>query len=381
MEHEKTPILRSEAQNDIEMAIASEGNDVLPIVPQLSSNSVCTFSKQENRTLESEERSKSAMKLSGLIIFYLIVMAVEIAGGVKANSLAVITDAAHLLTDVAGVSVSLFTVWASGWEATSHQSFGYSRLEVLGALLSVQLIWLISGILIYEAIDKILHKSAGVNGGLMFGIAAFGFIINLIMVIWLGHDHSHHHDYSHHSFHDHNHDHIHNHERENLCAINEEQETEPVSSLPVKTNIMNINVQGAYLHVLADLIQSVGVMVAGAIIWAKPGWLVVDLICTLVFAVFALCTTLPMLRNIFSILMERTPCEINVDALESDLKCIKGVRDIHDLHVWSITVGKLVLSCHVEAEPGASSTEIVRRIRDCCEKTYRIHHTTVQIEQ
>ncbi|KAL3579942.1 hypothetical protein D5086_017777 [Populus alba] len=330
MEHEEISILRSEGHNDIEMAIASKERSVLPIEPQLTYSPLCTFSKQESFTVESEERSKSATKLSGLIIFYLIVMAVEVIGGVKANSLAVITDAAHLLTDVAGFSISLFTVWASGWEATSHQSFGYGRLEVLGALLSVQLIWLISGFLIYEAIDRILHKNAGVNGGLMFAIALFGFIINFIMVVWLGHDHSHH------ACHDHNHDHTHNHEREDLCATDEGGETKLASSSPANTKMLNINIQGAYLHVMADLIQSVGVMIAGAVIWAKPDWLVVDLICTLLFSTFVLFTTLPMLRDIF--------------------------------------LGKPVLSCHVIAEPGASSTEILHRIWDYCERTHRIHN-------
>ncbi|KAI5576217.1 hypothetical protein BDE02_09G030100 [Populus trichocarpa] len=374
MEHEEVCILRSEDHNDIEMAIASKERSVLPIEPQLTYSPLCTFSKQESFTVESEERSKSATKLSGLIILYLIVMAVEVIGGVKANSLAVITDAAHLLTDVAGFSISLFTVWASGWEATSHQSFGYGRLEVLGALLSVQLIWLISGFLIYEAIDRILHKNAGVNGGLMFAIALFGFIINFIMVVWLGHDHSHH------ACHDHNHDHTHNHEREDLCATDEGGETKLASSSPANTKMLNINIQGAYLHVMADLIQSVGVMIAGAVIWAKPDWLVVDLICTLLFSTFVLFTTLPMLRDIFCILMESTPREISVSRLESGLKCIKGVQDVHNLHVWSLTVGKPVLSCHVIAEPGASSTEILHRIWDYCERTHRIHNVTVQIE-
>ncbi|KDP42195.1 hypothetical protein JCGZ_02925 [Jatropha curcas] len=375
MEHEEASILQLQNQKDVEMIVSSEENAILPATAHLSCNSVCAFSKQENDTLESEERSKSAVKLVGLIIFYLLVMTVEIVGGLKANSLAVITDAAHLLTDVAGFCVSLFAVWASGWEATSQQSFGFNRLEVLGALLSVQLIWIVSVILIYEAVDKIIHRSSEVNGGLMFAIAAFGFIVNLIMVVWLGHDHSHH------ASHVHNHDHIHNHKDGDLCPGNEEEGTGLVLSSPEKRKILNINIQGAYLHVMADLIQTVGVMVAGVIIWLKPEWLVVDLICTLIFSGFVLYSTIPMLRDVYGILMERTPCEINIGKVECGLKSIKGVQDIHDLHIWAITVGKLVLSCHVVAEPGISSTEILNRINDYCKKTYRIRHVTVQIEQ
>ncbi|XP_048324163.2 metal tolerance protein B isoform X2 [Ziziphus jujuba] len=407
-DEEMTPILRTEPQLEIEVPFVSE--NVLPMSPQLPCTSVCAFSGLENSILESEQRSKSAMKLCGLIFFYLLVMMVEIVGGVKANSLAVITDAGHLLTDVAGFSISLFSVWASGWKATSNQSFGYYRLEVVGALLSVQLIWLISGFLIYEAINRIFYRRATVNGILMFAIAAFGFVINFIMVIWLGHNHVHHacghshhdhahahahshkhghspkhdHSHGHDNMHDHNHNHGHkyqnDHESEEQCSISEEEKTSMVSSSAQTTKTLNINIQGAYLHVMVDMIQSIGVMIAGAIIWVKPDWLIVDLVCTLIFSVLSLSTTIPMIKNIYGILMEGAPSEIDITRLENDLKCIKGVQDVHDLHVWALTVGKIVLSCHVIAEPAASSSQLIYKIRDCCERTYRINHVTVQIE-
>ncbi|TQE00857.1 hypothetical protein C1H46_013397 [Malus baccata] len=286
MEHEKVPFKRTESQ-EIEIPTVSEGIDTLPVPPQLRPSScVCVFSRNEHCSLDSKQRSKSATKLSGLVVASLLFMVVEIIGGVKANSLAVLTDAAHLLTDVIGFSIALFTVMASGWEATSYQSFGYHRLEVLSALFSVQLIWLISGILIYEAVNRILHNKE----------------------------------------------------------------------------------------------KSVGVMIAGGIIWARPDWLVVDLICTLIFSVFAVSTTISMLKNIYGILMERTPSEIDITGLEKGIKCIRGVQEIHDLHVWALTVGKTVLSCHVTAEPAVSSSQIIDEIRDYCESTYRIHHVTIQIE-
>ncbi|XP_018507279.1 metal tolerance protein B-like [Pyrus x bretschneideri] len=404
MEHEKVPFTRTESQ-EIEIAMVSKGIDTLPLPPQLRpSLCVCVFSKNEHCSLDSKQRSKSATKLSGLVVASLLFMVVEIIGGVKANSLAVLTDAAHLLTDVIGFSIALFTVMASGWEATSYQSFGYHRLEVLSALFSVQLVWLVSGILIYEAVDRILHNKEKVNGLLMFSVAAFGFLVNLIMVVWLGHDHTHHacgglgqdhlhdhnhdhhhghnHDHHHHHghSHDHNHGHNHDHHKEEESAILEEDKTSLVSNSVEKTKILNINIQGAYLHVIADMIQSVGVMIAGGIIWARPDWLVVDLICTLIFSVFAVSTTVSMLKNIYGILMERTPSEIDIIGLEKGIKCIKGVQDIHDLHVWALTVGKTVLSCHVTAEPAVSSSKIIDEIRDYCESTCRIHHVTIQIE-
>ncbi|KAG8387908.1 hypothetical protein BUALT_Bualt02G0070300 [Buddleja alternifolia] len=333
---------------------------------RFSCSTKCSFSKQEYNILDAAQRSKTSAKLCGLILFYTVVMVIEIVGGLRANSLAILTDAAHLHSDIVGFSISLFTVWVSGWEATPRQSFGYNRLEVMGALLSVQLIWLISATLIYEAIDRLITNQAKVNGKLMFAIAAFGFVVNFLLVLWLGHDHGH----SHH--------HEHSHEIEEG-----EESTNLVVESPShgKNEMLNINIQGAYLHLMTDLIQSVGVMIAGSIIWLKPKWLVVDLLCTLIFSIVALGTTFPMLKNVFCILMERAPSEIDIDCLENGLKGIRGVSDVHDVHVWAITVGKYVLECHVVIGPEVGSIEIMHNIREYCEQTFKIHHVTIQIEQ
>ncbi|KAL2328791.1 hypothetical protein Fmac_022218 [Flemingia macrophylla] len=376
MEHEEFPIMEERAMQEIEMPIASERLDMKA---EYSCSSVCPFSGQENSVVASKESSKSAKKLSGLIAFYSIVMVVELVGGLKAHSLAVISDAAHLLSDIAGFSISLFAVWASGWEATPHQSFGYNRLEVLGALMSVQLIWLISGFLIYEAVGRLVLQNASVNGKLMLAIATLGFVLNFIMVAWIGHDH---HDCQN-SGHDHSHQHCHadhDHGKEELSTITDEESVTLVSSSQRNTNILNINLQGAYLHVMADMIQSVGVMIAGAIIWAHPKWFIVDLVCTLIFSVLSLSTTLPMLRNIYGILMERTPSELDISKLENGLRNIKGVQDVHDLHVWAITIGKYVLSCHIVAETGITSIDLIGTIKYYCEQTFQIQHVTIQIE-
>ncbi|KAL4303769.1 hypothetical protein GQ457_10G008850 [Hibiscus cannabinus] len=380
MEDGEVSIGRSKDQMKIEMQLVSEANYAISKTPESKCSSVCVFSEEASTSLESMERWKSITKLSGLIVFYLMVMLVEIIGGVKANSLAVMTDAAHLLTDVAGFSISLFTVWASACKATSYQSFGFDRLEVLGALLSVQLIWLISALLIYQAVDRILHKNDKVNGALMFAVAAFGFFVNLVMVLWLGHDHTHHacagtyhHQHRHH-------DHGHDLEGGEPSDLTEDEEANLMQSSTNTNKRLNINLQGAYLHVMADLIQSIGVMIAGAIIWIKPKWLIVDLLCTLIFSTFALSITIPILRDIFGILMERTPRDINISMLESGIKGINGVQNIHDLHVWAITTGKLVLSCHVKVEPEFSSNQILGEISDYCEKTYKIRHITIQFE-
>ncbi|KAL8089569.1 hypothetical protein AgCh_039153 [Apium graveolens] len=409
MEHQILPTAEEHQLKVGESPKGSEEMNVSSKAPPLSCT-VCSFLKAEFSLSDAEERSKSATKLWGLIFFYLIVMVVEIVGGLEANSLAVLTDAAHLLSDIAGFSISLFTVWASGWKATPEQSFGFHRLEVLGAFFSVELIWFISGTLIYAAIGRMFHKNEEVNGKLMFVVASFGCFINLVMVLWLGHTHDHGHGHSHHHSHDHDHSHVnskihhhgseshdhgqshavdHTHATYNAIGTNhgvvaeciEEEIKSLVPTSPVKRGRVNLNIQGAYLHVVTDLIQTIGVMIAGLIIWAKPDWLVVDLICTLIFSVVALSTTTPMLINIYSILIESIPSAINVNRLENDLKCMEGVIDVHDLHVWSITLGKNVLACHVIVETGVSLNECIHKLTDYCQTVHGIHHVTIQIEE
>ncbi|KAG9453065.1 hypothetical protein H6P81_005969 [Aristolochia fimbriata] len=351
----------------------------------------CWFSKQVNSASVSKENATSSRKLWGLISLSLFFMAVEIVGGVKANSLAVLTDAAHMLVDVAAYAVSLFSIRASGWHPTRSLSYGYFRAEVLGGLVSMLTVWLLCVFLIYEATERFLHNEGKIDGRLMFCTATFGFVINSIMAVWLGHEHGH--EHSHHHGHKHEQEHKHGelhsdcHVKEKLEPLTDEKANLISSSLGVQqcevkqTAQKNMNIQGAYLHILGDLIQSAGLMIGGAIIWAKPGLLIIDLICTLVFSFLVLWTTKRMLRSILGILMEGTPDGVDTAVLEAGLRNVDGVSGIHDLHVSSLSMGKVLLTCHATAEPGYSSKEILRKMKNYCEHKYKISHVTIQIEQ
>uniref|UniRef100_A0A0D6R0K2 Cation efflux protein cytoplasmic domain-containing protein n=1 Tax=Araucaria cunninghamii TaxID=56994 RepID=A0A0D6R0K2_ARACU len=409
----------------------------------------CGFSDLGSRAEDVKIRTASIRKLWMAVLLCLVFMSVEVVGGIKANSLAILTDAAHLLTDVAGFAISLFSIWASGWEATPRQTYGFFRLEILGALLSIQLIWLLTGILVYEAIERMLHSTSSVNGRLMFIIATFGLVVNIVMIFLLGHGHAHGHDHSKGHWHDHGHEHVHKgkhihkhdhghadehghshdvgHAHEHgpedktdltkpLLSDVERGEhsghehlvhsTETVKSLghgvknahsegnmvkvdhDVSTRMQkdveskgNINVQGAYLHVLGDLIQSIGVMIGGAVIWIKPEWKIIDLICTLFFSLLVLGTTIKMIRSVIDVLMESTPREIDATRLEAGLCSIPGVLTVHELHIWAITVGKTLLACHVRIQSDADADAVLQRVIDYIEREYKITHTTVQIER
>jgi zinc transporter 2 len=228
----------------------------------------------------------------------------------------------------------------------------------------------------------------------MFLVATFGLVVNIIMALLLGHDHGHgEHDHSqgmtvsaHHHHHDEKHSkdehhhaqegHTHHHDSEELV--------EPLlDKLKGKNEKKqrNINVQGAYLHVLGDSIQSIGVMIGGAVIWYKPEWKIVDLICTLIFSVVVLGTTIRMLRSIVEVLMESTPREIDATKLETGLLEMDEVVAIHELHIWAITVGKVLLACHVKIRPEANADSVLNNVIDYIRREYNISHVTIQVER
>ncbi|CAG7873584.1 unnamed protein product, partial [Brassica rapa] len=335
-----------------------------------------------NASGDAEERTASMRKLCIAVVLCLLFMTVEVFGGIKANSLAILTDAAHLLSDVAAFAISLFSLWAAGWEATPRQTYGFFRIEILGALVSIQLIWLLTGILVYEAIIRLLTETSEVDGFLMFLVAAFGLLVNIVMAVLLGHDHGHGHGHDHHDHGGvtvtthHHHGHTHGEDKHHSHG----DVTEQLLDKSEKRK-RNINVQGAYLHVLGDSIQSVGVMIGGAIIWYKPEWKIVDLICTLVFSVIVLGTTINMIRSILEVLMESTPREIDATKLEQGLLEMEEVVAVHELHIWAITVGKVLLACHVNITPEADADMVLNKVIDYIRREYNISHVTIQIER
>ncbi|WOK96674.1 hypothetical protein Cni_G05381 [Canna indica] len=409
----------SHSSQIIDISIDLPGDEPSINRNKICGGSTCGFSDSKDAT----ERIVSMRKLFIAVILCIIFMAVEVVGGIKANSLAILTDAIHLLSDVAAFAISLFSLWASGWEATPRQSYGFFRIEILGALVSIQLIWLLTGILVFEAISRLIHDTGEVQGALMFIVSAFGLVVNIIMALLLGHDHSHGgHSHSHggHGDHHNEHSHIHSHlnhghghhqddnhhvrgqdaehghshgsishsdltedstNKEQLEPLLRQPEKSPTSIKHAKDKVRNINVHSAYLHVLGDSIQSVGVMIGGAIIWWKPQWKIIDMVCTLVFSIIVLVTTIKMLRDILEVLMESTPRQIDATKLEKGLCELDGVVAIHELHIWAITVGKVLLACHVTITPDADADLVLDTVIGFIKREYNISHITIQIER
>ncbi|KAL9671139.1 hypothetical protein QQ045_008705 [Rhodiola kirilowii] len=416
-----------DAQNGFEHGhIIEVCADVVPKGIKVCGVSACGFSDAKNNSVEAKERTASMRKLVFAVVLCVIFMVVEVIGGIKANSLAILTDAAHLLSDVAAFAISLFSLWASGWEANPRQSYGFFRIEILGALVSIQMIWLLTGILVFEAIQRLLHETGEVQGFLMFGVSAIGLLVNIVMALILGHEHhshshghshGHDHGHSHEHGHGHSHEHYHGHAGHNHSHENHHEDahshgteahhhdchstahsnshgednqhvhdhSEPLLKKPKAKSgnkkQQNINVQGAYLHVLGDFFQSIGVMIGGAIIWFKPEWKIVDLICTLLFSIIVLATTIRMLCNILEVLMESTPREIDATRLEKELCEMEEIVTIHELHIWAITIGKVLLACHVIIKPDADADMVLEKVIEYIRRVYNISHVTIQIER
>uniref|UniRef100_A0A0M3K5F0 Zinc transporter 2 n=1 Tax=Anisakis simplex TaxID=6269 RepID=A0A0M3K5F0_ANISI len=230
----------------------------------------------------SNKRSKRVLWLS--LAVCLGFMICEIVGGLLAQSLAIITDAAHLLTDFASMLISLFALYIAERPASQRMSFGWYRAEVMGAFLSVFMIWIITGILVYLAIYRIIQGNYDIDAPIMAITAGLGVVVNIVMGILLyfgGHTHSH--GGAHHAHLNGNAQHEH-------------------SSEPRKHT--NINVRAAMIHVLGDLIQSVGVLIAALLIFYNGNWSIIDPICTLLFSVIVVCTTFFIVRDALVVLLE-----------------------------------------------------------------------------
>ncbi len=236
-----------------------------------------------------DKKARNKLILASILCLFFMVL--EIIGGFLANSLAIATDAAHLLTDFASFMISLFSLWVASRPATRRMSFGWHRAEVIGATVSVLLIWVVTGILVYVAIERIVSKNYEIDATIMLITSGVGVLVNIIMGCTL-HQHGHGHSHGGGGGHGHAHD---SNDPETLARLSEKE---------------NINVRAAFIHVLGDFLQSLGVFVAALIIYFKPEWVIIDPICTFIFSVLVLFTTVRILKDTMNVLMEGKSCSL-----------------------------------------------------------------------
>ncbi|MEW5926063.1 MAG: cation diffusion facilitator family transporter [Gemmatimonadota bacterium] len=275
----------------------------------------------------AENRKRLAITL-GLVTVYMVA---EVVGGLLTNSLALLADAGHMLSDAAALALSLFALWIAQKPATPKHTYGYYRTEILAALANGATLVAVSIYIFIEAYERI-GEPPEVQGALMMGIALGGLAINLIG-LWI------------------------------LNAGKAE----------------SLNVRGAWLHVLTDALGSVGAIAAGGLIWAF-GWNWADPVASVLIGVLVLYSSWALLKETVAVLMEGAPGHIDVDQVSEAIKQVPGVQAVHDLHVWTITSGMVAMSGHVVVDDGHFGQAILKEIRKPLHDRFGIDHSTIQLE-
>jgi cobalt-zinc-cadmium efflux system protein len=259
-----------------------------------------------------------------------IFMIAEAVGGVLSGSLALLADAGHMFTDVAALGLSLFAMRLARRPASTKRTFGYVRLEILAALVNGAALLVIAGLILLEAWQR-LRAPADVDGALLLGIATAGLAVNVVGATLL-HAHAH----------------------------------------------ANLNVRGAYLHVLGDLAGSVGAIFAGIVILAT-GWTPADPIVSILIALLILWGAWGLVREAADVLLESAPAHVDMDSILDDLAGVEGLDEVHDVHVWTLTSGFVALSAHGVIDDPHQHTRILDDVRTRM-RAHGIEHVTFQIE-
>ena len=269
--------------------------------------------------------------LSLALLLTLGMMAVELAAAWVSGSLSLLADAGHMLTDAAALMLSLFAAWVSTRPATIEKTYGYYRTEILAALANGVALWLIVIWIDLRALHR-LHHPVAVSSGPMIAIAALGLVVNLVSG-WL-------------------------------------LRTERAS---------NLNMQGAWLNVMSDALGSVGVIVAGLLVrW--HGWTAADPVASMVISVLIAVNSWNLVAKSVNILLEGTPGHLQIPAVIMAMRTIPGVREVHDVHLWTITTGMEAMSGHVIVEDVARSAEVLFGLNSVLSQRFGITHTTLQLE-
>ena len=293
-----------------------------------------TAAAHDNQGLmHSHGRAASRRNLTialGLTVGYMVV---ELAGGFLANSLSLLADAGHMITDAGAIGLALLAMWIAGRPASIERTFGLHRTEVLAALANALALWLIAGLIFFESYRRFLDVPA-VDGRLMLVVGGVGLLVNLAAV-----------------------------------AVLRPSAKE------------SLNVEGAFLHVVSDVLGSIAVIGAGLLI-LTTGWVLADPIFGAVIGLLIVISSARLLWKVLHVLMEGTPAHLDLHGLCQRLERLDGITGVHDIHAWSITTGYDALSAHVTADAAALNNpgQVLERLRNIASQEFGISHVTIQLE-
>lgn len=275
--------------------------------------------------------AQHAVRLTWALGLTATYMVAEVIGGLVTGSLALLADAAHMMTDVGGLALALLAIRFAAREATPQRTYGYLRMEVLSALTNAVVLLLLTVYILYEAYQR-FQAPPEIRSGPMLVVAAIGLVVNLISM--------------------------------RLLAGGSSE---------------SLNVKGAYFEVLSDMLGSVGVILASLLIMWK-GWVLADPIIGAGIGLFIVPRTWTLLKQVTHILMEGTPPNVDLAILERKLMEIPGVTAVHDLHVWTVTSGFDAMSGHLVVADLSRGREVLREARRVMKDDFGVDHVTIQIE-
>jgi len=276
---------------------------------------------------------ETAIKLKYGIIITAVILILEVAGGLMSNSLALLSDAGHVLADGIALLLSWYGVRQAQKPSSSRMTFGYHRVGVVIAIINAISILAIAGVILYEAYERFFQHPE-INGVMMLIVAAVGLAGNVLVVLWLH-----------------------------------------------KEQGENINIRSAFWHAAGDALASIGVII-GAIIIMTTGLYWVDAAVSVLISIIILVSAFGIFREGFRIILEGVPHDIQINEVVSTLKTLPEIRDVHDIHVWSISSNLHAMSTHVVVDDCyvSEAEGLLRRIEDTVKDRFGITHTTVQIE-
>ncbi len=297
----------------------------------MTNSSVTTEFRDHDHAHQHGRAPESRRSLTIVLALTAIYMVAEAIGGWWTGSLALLADAGHMLADVAALMLALMAVWFAARPATPNKTFGYYRLEILAALVNGVALILISLIIVYEAYQRWFAPTK-VRSTAMTIVAAGGLLVNL------------------------------------LCAYLLHQDRD-----------QDLNIRGAWLHVIGDALGSVAAIVAGVLI-ALFGWNAADPLFSIIIAMLIVWSSWNLIRDATNVLLEGTPAHINLAAVEDAILQTDGVAAVHDLHIWTITSGREALSAHVIHAQSISQPGLLKELRTKLHDRFGVDHLTIQME-
>ncbi|KFF22078.1 cation diffusion facilitator family transporter [Chryseobacterium sp. JM1] len=287
---------------------------------------------EEIKTQIGSPASRHKKNLLFVLLLSGTYMIAEVIGGLVTQSLALMADAAHMLTDVVGLFLAFIAIKIGERKADASKTFGYYRTEILAAVINAVVLLGISLYVLYEAYQRFQNPPA-VQSKTMLIVAGIGLVVNIIGMMILR-----------------------------------------------KDSEGSLNMKGAYFEVLSDMLTSIGVMIAG-VIMLTTGWYYADPIISALIGLLIFPRTWRLLKEAVNVLLEGTPKDVDIHKLRQSLEEVPGVKDVHDLHVWSLTSSVNAMSAHIVRDTGTAQNPLLKTLTEVTTANFKISHTTFQIEE